>query len=72
MVVMVIARHSQNTSDAAFDSTYHSADRATNGPADRTSLPVTYRRAVFGTLDNALGLRADRNQKKGKDSANHG
>jgi hypothetical protein len=49
---------SQHTPHTAFDSTHHSADRATNHRADRASCPVTYRSAVFGTVDNALGLRA--------------
>ncbi len=58
VVVVMMVRQPQYTADATFDSTHHSADCAANNRADRTSIPVAYGCTVFGTVDNALGLRA--------------
>ncbi len=71
VVVVMMVRKAQHTPDATFDSTYHSADCATNSRTDRTSVPVAYGCTVFGTVDNALGVRARRYRKKGQNSYNH-
>ncbi len=71
MVMVMVRRYSQHTLDAAFDSTHHTTDRAANHRAGRTSCAVTYRCAVLGTADNALGLCGERHRKKGKNSSSH-